>query len=108
MSDIICLKCGKHLRDVEEARTHKCTDSEQSGEYQYTIRDESFKKRYKSSSPLPKEEIYGFKPPPPAPPLLIEEPERPKSHGSLITLIVWLSIAFVLGLAVIAWAYLAS
>ncbi len=55
--------------------------------------------------------IYRFEPPPPAPPLLIEEsiePEEPDSHCGLITFIIWLSIVFILGLAVIVWAYLAS
>ena len=101
-NDIICARCGKHLRNVEEARAHSCF-----------IKDELPELQHEPFIPLPKMEMDRIKPPPPpqAPPTVrIEWPEQPeeKSNNGLTVFIIVLLIAFIILLAIVVWPYFAN
>jgi len=112
-SDIICAKCGKHLRGVDGAKSDNCPVKDLNSEEMH------FVSSYKSTPHLEdwtyadEETENASIPPhkPPAPPTVYQEYEEsgePNSRGGLMTFVIWLAGLFVIGILGIVLYYVAK
>ena len=109
---IICGKCGKRLRDTEEATLHRCKGDEEPEIYRYLARDDApdvIEVSLETLNELKAERI-SLPPKPLLPPsLLVEEPVL--WRGSLartIALAIVVFIVVTVSIALLLRAYLAS